>query len=217
MDAPSFILLAVGRSLPALQLCDGSCQLLHGLLNDLTGGGYVEAHEADALLTEYLAVVERQFGLVDKEVNELRLRESQRAAVKPDEERGLGTERLDGGQVAGTEVDDVVDVALYVAQHLLSPLLTLLAEGCQGSDGGKEGGFVELVGREPGIEAVAQLIVGDDGVGADDTRNIEGLRGGTKGDAALGSFIAHRGEGNMLVAVEDHITMDFVADDEDAT
>ena len=51
----------------------------------------------------------------------------------------------------------------------------LVAEGSQCGNGGEEGGLVQLVGLEPGVEARAQGGVGHDGVGADNARYVEGL------------------------------------------
>ena len=89
-----YLLLAVSGC-RGLQLRDGGCQLLHGLLYDGAGRSHVEPHEADALLAEHLAVIERELGLVDEEVNQLGLRQSQAAAIEPYQEGGLRTERFD--------------------------------------------------------------------------------------------------------------------------
>ena len=57
------------------------------------------------------------------------------------------------------------------------------------------------------------MLVGHDAVGGDHSCHIEGLAGGSKGDAPLGSLLTHAGVGNMVVSVESEVAMDFVAHD----
>ena len=83
----------------ALQPLDGVSKLLHGLGHQLAGATHIEAHIAFAARAEHLAIIERQVSLVDKEVVELLMVESQVVAVKPDEEgslwpQGLGHRQL---------------------------------------------------------------------------------------------------------------------------
>ena len=63
---------------------------------------------------EHLAVVECQACLVDKKVDECVVVKTERAAVEPYEERGLGTQRTDGGQMLATVVDYIVDIVLHL-------------------------------------------------------------------------------------------------------
>ena len=99
-------------------------------MEDGSRGGYVEAHETLAALAEHLAVVEGESGALDEEVNELLVVEAEGAAVEPYEEGGLRAPWLDLGDILAAVVDDKVDVAFDVAQHLLAPLLSLGSD-CQ--------------------------------------------------------------------------------------
>ena len=177
-------------------------------------GAHIEAHEAGTTGTEHLTVVEGKVGLVDEEVNEFLMIESQVTAVEPDEEGGLGTEGLDVRKVLLAVVDEKVDVALHITKHLLSPLFSLL-QGCKGGDGRKEMRFVPFVGCQPSVEGSAQLRIGYDCPRRDDACHVEGLGGGTKGDAHFSSLLAHRSKGDVAVAPERHVGMNLVADDDE--
>ena len=61
----------------ALQSLDCVAQLQHGLGHQLAGATHIEAHIAFAARAEHLAIIERQVSLVDKEVVELLMVESQ--------------------------------------------------------------------------------------------------------------------------------------------
>ena len=66
-------------------------QPLQSVLEHMALGAHIEAHEAGTTGTEHLTVVEGKVGLIDEEVNEFLMIESQVTAVEPDEEGGLGT------------------------------------------------------------------------------------------------------------------------------
>ena len=111
-------------------------------MEDGSRGGYVEAHETLAALAEHLAVVEGESGALDEEVNELLVVEAEGAAVEPYEEGGLRAPWLDLGDILAAVVDDKVDVAFDVAQHLLAPLLSLGGECRKGGYGREDMRFV---------------------------------------------------------------------------
>ena len=71
-------------------LPDGRFQAVHGLGNDTTRTGGIEAHEACAFLAKHGAIVQGEVGLVDDERAELLLREAQLAEVEEHEIGGLG-------------------------------------------------------------------------------------------------------------------------------
>jgi len=78
-----------------------------------------------SLCIEYLAIVERQSCLIDKEVLKVVVVETQRTAVEPYEKRRLGTYELDAWNVLLEEGFGKEDVLLYIVQHLTSPLFAL--------------------------------------------------------------------------------------------
>ena len=189
-------------------------QPFQSVLEHMALGAHIETHEACATRTEHLTVVEGKVGLVDEEVNEFLMVESQVTAVEPDEEGGLGTEGLDLRKVLLAVVDEEVDVALHITKHLLSPLFSLL-QSCKGGYWRKKVGFVPFVGCQPSVEGFAQLRIGDDCPRRDDACHVKGLGGGTKGDAHFGCLVAHGGKGDVAVAPERHVGMYLVADDEE--
>lgn len=134
---------------------------------------------------EHLAVVERQSGACDEEVDERIVRQPQFPAVEPDEERRFGTDRPDAGNVSPQEVVGEVDVRLDVPQHLPPPCVAFGRESRPGSDGREQGRLVELTRFEPAEKAAAQRLVGDDRVGTDHAGDVEGLGRGAEGDAAM--------------------------------
>ena len=99
-------------------------------MENASRGGCVEAHETLSALAEHLAVVEGETGALDEEVNELLVVEAEVAAVEPYEEGGLRAPWFYLWDILAAVVDDKVDVAFDVAQHLLAPLLSLGSD-CQ--------------------------------------------------------------------------------------
>ena len=74
----------------------------------------VQPHVSFAAGAEHLAVVERQSGACDEEVDERIVRQPQFPAVEPDEERRFGADHPDAGNVSPQEVVGEVDVRLDV-------------------------------------------------------------------------------------------------------
>ena len=183
---------------------DTLSQPFQSVLEHMALGAHIEAHEAGTTGTEHLTVVEGKVGLVDEEVNEFLMVESQVTAVEPDEEGGLGTKGLDLRKVLLAVVDEEVDVAFHITKHLLSPLFSLL-QSCKGGYWRKKVGFVPFVGCQPSVEGSAQLRIGYDCPRRDDACHVEGLGGGTKGDAHFSSFLAHRGKGNVFIVPKCHV------------
>ena len=97
-------------------------------MENASRGGYVEAHEAIAALAEHLAVVEGETGTLDEEVNQLLVVEAEVATVEPYEEGGLRAPWFYLRNILAAVVDDKVDVAFDVAQHLLALAVVEVAE-----------------------------------------------------------------------------------------
>ena len=129
---------------------------------------------------EHLAVVERQSGACDEEVDERIVGQPQFPAVEPDEERRFGADRPDAGNVSPQEVVGEVDVRLDVPQHLPPPCVAFGRESRPGSDDREQGRLVELTRFEPAEKAAAQRLVGDDRVGTDHAGDVEGLGQGRR-------------------------------------
>ena len=84
-------------------------------MENASRGGYVEAHETLSALAEHLAVVERETGALDEEVNELLVVEAKVAAVEPYEEGGLRAPWFYLWDILAAVVHYEVDVAFNIA------------------------------------------------------------------------------------------------------
>ena len=196
-------------------------ELVHGLLDDGAGRGGIEAHEAFAGAAEHGAVVQGEACAVGKERQELVVRERRAvavregAAVQEHQERCLGTHHRDARHGVVQRLPQVVDVVLDVAQTVVQPLCAVAVGGDDGLER-EQMAVAQLVVAEVGMEALAQRVVGYDGVAAGEAGDVEGLRGAGEGDAVLRSDFADGGEGDVVVAGEGEVGMDLIADYDDA-
>ena len=160
------------RHCSCLRLLQGFPQLVERLLQDGAWRGHVQSHESLAALAEHFAIVEGEVCPVYEEVDELVVGEPQLSAVEPHEERGLWPQGFYLRHVLTAVVLHKQDVLLHVMEHGPAPRFALL-EGGYGGYGCEERGLVELVGGHPRVEFLSQRVVGHDGVGAHDARNVE--------------------------------------------
>jgi len=109
-------------------------QLAHGLLDDRAWAAHVHARMAAARRAEHRPLVQGQMGAVDKEVDHLVVLQPQCGAVEPQQEACLGPDGDDARQVLLAVVDDIVDIALDVAQALFEPLLAMAIGRLGGDD-----------------------------------------------------------------------------------
>ena len=100
--------------------------------------------------------------------------QSEAAAVEPHKKGCLRPYDLDARQCSLAESFYQFDVAFEVVDELLSPLFALGKCG-YGRNGGEDWCLVEFVCIEVAEEPVAEGFVRDDGVGAYDAGDVEGL------------------------------------------
>lgn len=189
-------------------------EVAEATLDVAAGRSDVQTHETLTTGTEHLTVVEGQMGLVDEEVQEGVMGEMEIPAVEPYEEAGLWAQRTDAGDILTAVVLHEADVILEIGDKFPSPRLSM-AVGGDGGDGCEEIRLVEFVGRDPAIEFPADLRVRHDGIGADDTGDIEGLRRCLERDADVTGLVADGGKGDVLVTEEGQVTVDLITDDKE--
>ena len=109
-------------------------------------------------------------------------------------------------------IAEVVDVALDDLIELIEPLVALLLVGTDKRMHGDDVHLVVvgLVGH--GAHAVAQRLVIDDVIAADQTRQVERLAGRVEGNRAHASILAHRLRRDVLVSRQDDIGPNLVRD-----
>ena len=107
------------------------------------------------------------------------------AAIKPDQEGCLRPHGLDARKVFFTETDDEIDVVLQIGDHLPPPLFAVL-EGGKSDNRGEHRRLAEFIHLQPIEELMAYLLIRDNGIRADDARDVERLRGGGQCDAVAG-------------------------------
>ena len=109
-------------------------------------------------------------------------------------------------------IAEVVDVAGKHLVELVNPLVALRLVGADKRMHGKDVHLVvvSLVGH--GAHAVAQRLVVDDVVAADQARQVERLAGRVEGNRAHAGILAHRLRRDMLVTRQDDIGPNLVRD-----
>ena len=105
------------------------------------------------------------------------------------------------------------DIIHHIRPHLLQPFRPIGISGFR-SNVGKKRPVVELSCFHEGIEGVADLFVGNDGVGGDDTRNVERLTGRHECNAAMGRCFGNGCKRVMHKLRIVHLRMDFIGDNQ---
>ena len=110
-------------------------------------------------------------------------------------------------------IAEVVDVVFDDLVELVHPLVALRLVGANERVHGEDVHLVVmgLVGH--GAHAVAQCLVVDDVVAADQAREVKGLAGRIKGDRAHARVLAHRLRRDVLVPRTDDVRPNLVRDD----
>ena len=177
-------------------------------------GTDIESHEAFSTRAEHLAVVQGEMRLVDEEIVQLRMVHAEAAAIKPDQEGCLWPQGFNARKVFFAETDDEIDVVLQIGDHLPPPLFTML-EGCKSDNWREHRRLAEFIHLQPIEELMAYLVIRDNGIRADDARDVERLRGGGQCDAVAGGGFRDGGERDVLVVPQRHVAVDFVGYDKD--
>ena len=142
--------------------------------------------------------------------------ELQFATIKPYQERCLRTQGTYLRDIRATEVYYIFYIVLHVLQHLPAPFFPL-GKCCHGGDGSHQSGLIQLSCLHPTIEPPAQLFVGDHCPRGHQACHIEGLGGRSKRNTVLLGLLTGAGKGYMMMSIERHVTMNLIADDQDAT
>ena len=173
---------AVERCVP-LQTVYSSFQLAQSLLQHAAGAGGIEPHIPVQAPTEGAAVIQAQLRLLDHEVVEFFICESQFPAVQPHEIGGVGGVSLDFGDVLFAVVHHEVKVGGEVGQKLLQPFLAACAEG--GLHGGEGKGVVPV-----NVHALPEVVKNPLHVGIGEDHGT-GLQAGQVEGLGTGTFATH--------------------------
>ena len=187
-------------------------QLLQCLAKYASLRGNIQSHESLAARSEHLTIIQCQVSLVDEEVKELVVVKMQVTAVEPYQEGSLWAKRSNAWDMPTTEILHKLNVLFDVSQHLLAPFLTLTESG-DSSDRCEERRLIQLIGYQPSIELLANFLIRNDGIAANQSCNIEGLGRSLEGDTDVTSLVRHRGKRNMLMSEDGKVGMDFIRDD----
>lgn len=106
------------------------------------------------------------------------------------------------------------NVVLDISQHLLTIILAM-TEGCYRGYRSEKRRLVKLVGYQPTIELLTNFLVGNDGIAAHDTSDIEGLGRCLVRDTDVTSLIGNRRKRNVLMSKERHVSVNLVRDHQD--
>ncbi len=174
----------------------------------------VETHEAFSTRAEHLAVVQGEMRLVDEEIVQLRMVHAEAAAIKPDQEGCLWPQGFNARKVFFAEANDKIDVVLQIGDHLPPPLFAVL-EGGKSDNRGEHRRLAEFIHLQPIEELMAYLLIRDNGVSADDARDVERLRGSRQCDAVAGGGFRDGCERDVPVVPQRHVAVDFVGNDKD--
>ena len=190
-----------------------SLNLVERLFEHRAWAAEVHSHEARALLAEHCAVVHANLCLADEELNELVVWQAKAACIKEDKERCLWANHTHLWHVILKILLHIVDVCLNIFKHLLNPLLALLVCSSHRPSGEYVRG-VELALAQEFVVLLSDFGVLDYVVRALKTCNVESLARSHKGDAAVLCILTHACERCVLVALECHVAVNLVTDDE---